>query len=182
MTLEDEKVRDCIALTSPIEDETFPISHEYAHTPPWAIMHIRARMSCSSFKGKSNEYPPTTRPSAGSPQRDDEPSDRRSRCGRKDPCGSPISGYCHRARRRSGGQDNLSEPTKILIRQAAALSVQLENLQSKIVAGEDVNTEQLVRLSNVQARTLHRLGLKKPAPPRGPTLMEVLSQPRLAPR
>jgi hypothetical protein len=77
-----------------------------------------------------------------------------------------------------GGQDKLSEPSKILVRQAAALSVELENLQSKIVAGEDVDTEQLVRLSNVQARALQRLGLKKPAPPRGPTLAELLAQPR----
>jgi hypothetical protein len=60
-----------------------------------------------------------------------------------------------------GGQDKLSEPTRILVRQAAAISVQLESLQSKIVAGEAVDTELLVRLSNVQARTLARLGLKK---------------------
>jgi hypothetical protein len=73
-----------------------------------------------------------------------------------------------------GGQDRLSEPAKILVRQAAALTVQIEALQSKIVAGEDVDTEQLVRISNVLSRTLARLGLKKPAPPRPPTLAEVL--------
>jgi hypothetical protein len=72
-----------------------------------------------------------------------------------------------------GGQDRLSEPAKILVRQAAALTVQIEALQSKIV-GEDVDTEQLVRISNVLSRTLARLGLKKPAPPRPPTLAEVL--------
>jgi hypothetical protein len=70
-----------------------------------------------------------------------------------------------------GGQDRLSEPAKILVRQAAALTVQIEALQSKIV-GEDVDTEQLVRISNVLSRTLARLGLKKPARP--PTLAEVL--------
>jgi hypothetical protein len=75
-----------------------------------------------------------------------------------------------------GGQDNLSEPSKILVRQAAALSVELENLQSKIVAGEDVNTEQLVRLSNVQARALQRLGLKKPAPPRPQSFLKQLAE------
>jgi hypothetical protein len=63
-----------------------------------------------------------------------------------------------------GGQDKLSEPSKILVRQAAALTVQVEGLQSKIVAGEDINLEQLTRLSNVLGRTLQRLGLKKPRP------------------
>ena len=76
-----------------------------------------------------------------------------------------------------GGHDNLSEPTKILIRQAAALTVQVETLQTKIVAGEDVNLEQLTRLSNVLGRTLQRLGLKKPrARPTSP-LAEHFSRP-----
>jgi hypothetical protein len=61
-----------------------------------------------------------------------------------------------------GGQDKLSEPSKILVRQAAAMTVQVEALQSKIVSGEDVNLEQLTRLSNVLGRTLARLGLRKP--------------------
>jgi hypothetical protein len=61
-----------------------------------------------------------------------------------------------------GGQDKLSEPSKILVRQAAALTVQVETLQSKIVAGEEVSLEQLTRLSNVLGRTLQRLGLRKP--------------------
>ena len=73
-----------------------------------------------------------------------------------------------------GGQDKLSEPAKILVRQAAALTVQVEGLQSKIVAGEEVDTEQLVRLSNVLGRTLQRLGLKKPRPAREPSLAERL--------
>jgi hypothetical protein len=61
-----------------------------------------------------------------------------------------------------GGRERLSEPSKILVRQAAALTVQVESLQSKIVGGEDVNLEQLTRLSNVLGRTLQRLGLRKP--------------------
>jgi hypothetical protein len=77
-----------------------------------------------------------------------------------------------------GGANNLSEPTQILIRQASALTVQVESLQAKIVGGVDVDLEQLTRLSNVLGRTLQRLGLKKPAPPRGPTLAELLAQPR----
>jgi hypothetical protein len=62
-----------------------------------------------------------------------------------------------------GGQDKLSEPTKILVRQVAALTVQVESLQSKIVSGDDVDLEQLTRLSNVLGRTLQRLGIRKRA-------------------
>jgi hypothetical protein len=65
-----------------------------------------------------------------------------------------------------GGQDKLSEPAKILVRQAAALTIQVEGLQSKIVLGEDIDLDQLTRLSNVLGRTLHRLGLKKRAEPK----------------
>jgi hypothetical protein len=64
------------------------------------------------------------------------------------------------------------------VRQAAALTVQVEALQGKIVAGEDIDLEQLTRLSNVLGRTLQRLGLKKPAPKRGPTLAEYLAAKR----
>ena len=77
-----------------------------------------------------------------------------------------------------GGQDLLSEPSKILVRQAAGMTVAVEDLSAKVVAGEDVNLEQLTRLSNVLGRTLQRLGLKKPAAPRGPTLGELMAQPR----
>ena len=76
-----------------------------------------------------------------------------------------------------GGQSELGEPTKILIRQAAALTVQVETLQSKIVAGEDVNLEQLTRLSNVLGRTLQRLGLKKPRPKPTSPLAEHFARP-----
>jgi hypothetical protein len=76
-----------------------------------------------------------------------------------------------------GGQDKLSEQSKILVRQSAALTVQVEGLQSKIVAGEDVDVEQLTRLSNALSRMLHRLGLKKPrARPPSP-LAEHFSRP-----
>jgi hypothetical protein len=77
-----------------------------------------------------------------------------------------------------GGQDLLSEPSKILVRQAAGMTVAVEDLSAKVVAGEDVDLEQLTRLSNVLGRTLQRLGLKKPAAPRGPTLGELMAQPR----
>jgi hypothetical protein len=73
-----------------------------------------------------------------------------------------------------GGQDKLSESAKILVRQAAAMTVQVESLQSKIVAGDEVDLEQLTRLSNVLGRTLQRLGLEKPSPAREPSLAERL--------
>lgn len=76
-----------------------------------------------------------------------------------------------------GGQDRLSEPTKILVRQAAALTVQVEGLQARIVAGHDVDLEQLTRLSNVLGRTLQRLGLKKPAPRPASPLADHFSRP-----
>jgi hypothetical protein len=62
-----------------------------------------------------------------------------------------------------GGQDKLNESSKILVRQAAAMTVQVESLQSKIVSGDDVDIEQLTRLSNVLGRTLQRLGIRKRA-------------------
>jgi hypothetical protein len=65
-----------------------------------------------------------------------------------------------------GGQDKLNESSKILVRQAAALTVQVEGLQSKIVAGGAIDLEQLTRLSNVLGRTLHRLGLRKRVSPK----------------
>jgi hypothetical protein len=74
-----------------------------------------------------------------------------------------------------GGPDKLSEPTKILVRQAASLTLQIEGLQTKLVAGEDVDSEQLVRLSNVLGRTLHRLGLRKAAPKPAPSLLARLA-------
>jgi len=77
-----------------------------------------------------------------------------------------------------GGPDKLSEPTKILVRQAASLTLQVESLQSKIVAGEVIDAEQLVRLFNVLNRTLQRLGLKRPAPPKAPSLADYLAAKR----
>ncbi len=65
-----------------------------------------------------------------------------------------IAGDC-------GGPDALSEATRILIRQAASLTLEVEGLQSQIVAGEAVDLEQLTRLSNSVSCILHRLGLKK---------------------
>lgn len=74
-----------------------------------------------------------------------------------------------------GGLDALSEPQRIVIRQAGMLSVQIEQLQAKVVAGDAVDMEQSIRLSNVLTRVLATLGLKKPEPPRGPSLADYLA-------
>ena len=76
-----------------------------------------------------------------------------------------------------GGQGRLNEPSKIMIRQVAALTVQTETMQSRIIAGEDVDLEQLTRLSNVLGRTLQRLGLKKPRPTPSSPLARHFSRP-----
>jgi hypothetical protein len=76
-----------------------------------------------------------------------------------------------------GGQKTLNELTKILLRQAAALTVQVEYLQTKIVAGDDIDLEQLTRLTNVLGRTLHRLGLKNHPPKPTSPLAEHFSRP-----
>ena len=65
-----------------------------------------------------------------------------------------------------GGPDALDKSTRVLIRQAAGLTVEAENLQRCIARGEAVNHEDLVRITRVLAMLMHRLGLKraKPAP------------------
>jgi hypothetical protein len=81
-----------------------------------------------------------------------------------------------------GGQDKLSEPARILVRQAAALTIQVEGLQSKIVLGEAVDLEQLTRLSNVLGRTLHRLGLERAAMASPPVSVKAWPKTEAAPR
>jgi hypothetical protein len=44
------------------------------------------------------------------------------------------------------------------------MTVKLEDMTTKAVAGEDVDLEQLTRFSNVLGRELQRLGIRKPAP------------------
>ena len=58
-----------------------------------------------------------------------------------------------------GGEPNLSEPQRAMIRQAAAVNVQSEKLQASIVKGEDVDHEKIVRLNNLQARLIKQLGI-----------------------
>jgi hypothetical protein len=68
-----------------------------------------------------------------------------------------------------GGVDKLSEAEKALCRQAATSVVASERLQADIVSGKEIDTEQLVRLTNVSTRLLARLKSKaRPAAPASP--------------
>ncbi|KNY13094.1 hypothetical protein AKG11_30945 [Shinella sp. SUS2] len=58
-----------------------------------------------------------------------------------------------------GGEPDLTEPQRAMIRQAAAVTVQSEKLQASIVKGEDVDHEKIVRLNNLQARLIKQLGI-----------------------
>ena len=60
-----------------------------------------------------------------------------------------------------GGEAKLSEAEKALVKQAAALVVRSEALQVEIVNGAPINDEQLIRLANVAARLLTKLGIKR---------------------
>jgi hypothetical protein len=63
-----------------------------------------------------------------------------------------------------GGESALDEAARLLVRQAATLTVRLETVQAAVVGGGDVNDEDLVRLANVLARTLGKLRAKRPSP------------------
>jgi hypothetical protein len=63
-----------------------------------------------------------------------------------------------------GGADALDESTRVLIRQAAGLTVEAENLQRRIARGEPVNHEDLVRVAGVLNQLMRQLGLKKAKP------------------
>ncbi len=56
--------------------------------------------------------------------------------------------------RNLGGIDGLSETEQSLIRQAASVTMRVEQLQSAIVRGEHVDPDDLVRLSNTARRCL----------------------------
>jgi hypothetical protein len=64
-----------------------------------------------------------------------------------------------------GGLEKVSEPQRALCAQAATLQVQVEALQSRVVAGDAVDPELLVRTGNVQLRALAALGLRKGSKP-----------------
>jgi hypothetical protein len=64
-----------------------------------------------------------------------------------------------------GGEDVLTVADRTLIRQAAAITLQVEQLQAAIIRGEPVDEDKLIRLSGTARRCL--AGIRKrerPAP------------------
>jgi hypothetical protein len=75
------------------------------------------------------------------------------------------------------GVGSLTESEKSLIRQAAALTLRAEELQSALVLGEDIDTDLLVRLSGTAKRILLSIGAKgdKRKPVDGPSLDDLFA-------
>ena len=74
-----------------------------------------------------------------------------------------------------GGAAELTEAQRALVRQAAAMIVQSERMQSAVLRGELVDIEQLTRLANAATRILSRLGVKRRHVDTTPSLAEYLA-------
>jgi hypothetical protein len=72
-----------------------------------------------------------------------------------------------------GGIASVTESQRALCAQAAAMTVQIEALQGRIIAGEAIDPELMVRTSNVQLRALAALDLRRG--PRGEGASELQS-------
>ena len=80
-----------------------------------------------------------------------------------------------------GGAAALGDAEQALIRQAAAMVLQAEKLQGAAVRGEDIDLEQMTRLSNAATRALTRLGVKRRTPAdTTPTIAEIAARHRVA--
>jgi hypothetical protein len=96
---------------------------------------------------------------------------------------SPIDGRGHNARRFrdlvaafSEGFGDVTEADKALIKTAATLALKMELLQADLVAGKEVDADQLIRLAGTSKRALAAVSAKavdrKPA---GQTLAEYMA-------
>lgn len=79
-----------------------------------------------------------------------------------------------------GGAAGLTEAQRALVRQAAAMIVQSERLQSAVLRGELVDVEQLTRLANAATRILTRLGIKRAVRDTAPTIADIAARYRSA--
>ncbi|MGO9701242.1 MAG: hypothetical protein ACLPX7_18480 [Xanthobacteraceae bacterium] len=79
------------------------------------------------------------------------------------------------ARDEFGGSEGLSIAELGLLRQAAALTLQAEQLQAAVVRGETVNADELVRVSSESRRVLAAMRQSKRAVQRKPAV-ETLSE------
>ena len=62
-----------------------------------------------------------------------------------------------------GGVENVSAMEQDLARAAAGLATRREQIEAALVRGEEVNSEEWVRIVNSENRTLGNLGLKRRA-------------------
>jgi hypothetical protein len=70
--------------------------------------------------------------------------------------------------RELGGRNKLSASTRELIKRAAIIGVALEDLEARLLVGQDVDPVLLATLGNAQRRLLSALGLRKEPPPAPP--------------
>jgi hypothetical protein len=63
------------------------------------------------------------------------------------------------------GIESLSEQQRAICGQAAMATIQIETLQSRVVSGDAVDPELIIRTGNVQLRALAALGLRKGSKP-----------------
>lgn len=75
-----------------------------------------------------------------------------------------------------GGQDGTNEAQRQLVRRAAALSVQAEQLDARLANGEPVDTNAYVTLANALIRVFDKLGADEIQPDQGPSLEDYLAR------
>lgn len=75
-----------------------------------------------------------------------------------------------------GGADATSEAERQLARRAAALATYAENIEAKLARGEDVDSEDWVRIINALNRTFGMIGLQRRPRNATPSLGEYLEQ------
>ena len=82
--------------------------------------------------------------------------------------------------REIGGQ--LTETDRVLVKQAASITIRAEQLEGEIVAGQSVDSDELIRLTSECRRILATLKSKAAKnQPIGPTLAEYLAERARAP-
>lgn len=59
-----------------------------------------------------------------------------------------------------GGDAIMSEPMRAMVKQAAAVTIEAERIQGAILRGEEINSDELVRVSNVLQRLMNGLKTK----------------------
>jgi hypothetical protein len=73
--------------------------------------------------------------------------------------------------------DNLGEAEKAMIRQVCSLQLRIEQLETAIVEGRDVNADEIIRLSSERRRLLTGLrGRAVKAKPAGPLLQDYIRE------